>query len=272
MNRPTCFISYSWDSDEHSTWVRALAERLQENGVQVLLDQWDLTPGSDLLAYMETSIRASDFVLLVCTPQFAQKADLGRGGVGYEKSIVTGEIFSRGRSSKEFIPLLRSGGPSASLPSYLMSKVFIDFRNETQFASAFEQLLRHIHQAPRFLRPALGTPPSLPLLGLRGSAPEPTQAGETSTLRYCNRCGAVTGKPSQCTGGYSHHQFVLTAGPVYCVRCGAMSGEATKCTGEYSHHNFQLLSRSMYCNRCGAVPGVPTLCTGGYPHHQFVWS
>ena len=42
---PTCFLSYSWDSDEHREWVRALATRLREDGVEALLDQFQLAPG-----------------------------------------------------------------------------------------------------------------------------------------------------------------------------------------------------------------------------------
>jgi hypothetical protein len=93
MATAKCFISYSWDPDPHKDWVRGLAEQLEKNGVETLLDQWDVRLGADLPLYMETSVREADFALLVCTPAFAQKANAGRGGVGYEKSIVTGEIF-----------------------------------------------------------------------------------------------------------------------------------------------------------------------------------
>lgn len=77
MIEPRCFISYSWESDPHKDWVRYLSEQLQVNGVFVHLDQWDIALGDDLPHYMESSIRDSDFVLLVCTPEFAQKADAG---------------------------------------------------------------------------------------------------------------------------------------------------------------------------------------------------
>jgi len=82
----------------------------------------------DVTNYMETCIRESDFVLLVCTPIFAQKANVGLGGVGYEKGIVTGEIFADAASPKKFVPLLRKGNPRDSLPSYLKSRVYIDFK------------------------------------------------------------------------------------------------------------------------------------------------
>jgi hypothetical protein len=161
MTHPKCFINYSWDSDEHKDWVRHLATALQQNGVVTYLDQWDTHPGMDLIKWMETCIRESDFVLLVCTPTFAQKANTGRGGVGYEKAIVTGEIFEGVASPKKFVPLLREGNPRDSLPSYLKSRVYIDFRNDKVFDSSLEKLLRHLYQSPKYVRPQLGQKPDL---------------------------------------------------------------------------------------------------------------
>ena len=42
---PRVFLSYSHDCEAHKAWVRRLAERLQEGGVEVTLDQWDLQIG-----------------------------------------------------------------------------------------------------------------------------------------------------------------------------------------------------------------------------------
>lgn len=156
-----CFISYSWDSSHHKDWVRQLANRLVGDGIPTSLDQWDLTPGMDVPNYVETRIRESEFVLLVCTPSFARKADSIRGGVGYEKTILTGEILQGIGTDKQLIPIIRSGTPKKSLPSYLKSKYFIDFRQDPEFENAFDELLRSIAKAPRYVRPELGTIPSL---------------------------------------------------------------------------------------------------------------
>jgi hypothetical protein len=77
---PRCFISYSWDSNQHKDWVRILGEKLRENGVDVILDQWHLRPGADITEFVEQSIVGSDYTLLVCTPEFAVKSDSLRGG------------------------------------------------------------------------------------------------------------------------------------------------------------------------------------------------
>ena len=42
---PKVFVSYSHDSQDHKDWVLKLATRLVANGVDVILDQWDLSLG-----------------------------------------------------------------------------------------------------------------------------------------------------------------------------------------------------------------------------------
>ena len=87
------FISYSHDSQDHKDWVRGLGEYLTHNGIEVLLDQWDVAFGDDLAAFMEKGIRKTDRVIMVCTDAYIGKANNGTGGVGYEKTIATAEIL-----------------------------------------------------------------------------------------------------------------------------------------------------------------------------------
>ena len=157
---PKCFISYSWDSTRHRKWVRGLAEKLAENGVETHLDQWDIAPDDQLPRYMEKSVRDADCVLLVCTPLFAQKANGSKGGVGYETTIVTGEIFVGESVDRKFVPLLRSGSAADAQPSYLKTKAYIDFRHNVDFDAGLEELLRHIYDQPKFRRPHLGKKPT----------------------------------------------------------------------------------------------------------------
>ena len=52
---PKAFISYSWDDDAHSQWVKDFATRLRGDGVDVTLDRWHAVPGDQLPAFMETT-------------------------------------------------------------------------------------------------------------------------------------------------------------------------------------------------------------------------
>jgi hypothetical protein len=124
---PTAFISYSWESDAHKAWVRQLAEKLRSQGVKVILDQWELTPGGDRAHFMESNIVASDFVIIICTPTYAIKGNKRDGGVGYEAMIITSQLARRILQDK-FIPVLRSGNfDDSAVPVWLQSKIGVDF-------------------------------------------------------------------------------------------------------------------------------------------------
>jgi hypothetical protein len=155
-----CFISYSWESASHKNWVREFAAKLRSNGVDVTLDQWDAYPGIDLTMFMEKYIRESDYVIMICTPTYAEKANVGAGGVGYEKMIVTGEIYQGVGKPGKFVPILRAGEPQNALPSFLRSSYYLDFREKAKFNEGMETLLHHIFQYPTFRKPPLGPKPT----------------------------------------------------------------------------------------------------------------
>ncbi|PYX41594.1 MAG: hypothetical protein DMG83_23505 [Acidobacteria bacterium] len=110
---PKVFVSYSHDSDLHKDWVLKLATRLVANGVDVLLDQWDLTLGSDLPRFIESGLTTSDRVLAICTSQYVEKANAGLGGVGYEKMILTDQLM-RNINSDRIIPAIRGNSLATS--------------------------------------------------------------------------------------------------------------------------------------------------------------
>ena len=156
MNNPSVFLSYSHDSAAHKAWVRKLAEDLRGQGVDATLDQWDLRPGADLVAFMEAGIRRADRVLLVCTSTYVRKAEERKGGAGYEGMIVTSHV-ARSTDTVKFIPLVRDNA-SAALPAFLGPRLWLDFRDDALYAETLEELLRELHDQPRFRKPPLGRP------------------------------------------------------------------------------------------------------------------
>lgn len=159
---PTVFISYSWDSLEHSVWVLNLATKLMENGVNVILDKWDLgSLGKPLPHFMEKAISKSQRVICVMTPNYKKKTENLAGGVGYEYSIITAEIFTDGVTTSKFIPLFRNGTDADAIPTVLRGRKYVDMRDDTQFDEKFlHELLRDIHEVPRYKKPAIGKKPT----------------------------------------------------------------------------------------------------------------
>ncbi len=178
---PRIFISYSHETKEHDSWVEELAAELRRNGVDATLDTWDMTPGLDMTVFMESQIRDSDFVVLVCTPTYAQKSNIPHGGVGYEKNIISAELLQASDLRPKFLPVLRLGDFTNALPTYLGSKYAIDFRDEGKATKALSELLRAIFGEPHPHKPPLG--------------PNPLAEGQSNTARLEDRPSELHGLP-----------------------------------------------------------------------------
>jgi len=156
------FITYSWDSEPHKNWVRKLTDKLIENGLEVQLDQYDLTPGESFTHFMEKSIEQTDKVIVILTPNYRQKSISRDGGVGYEQQIISGEIMS-GIERKKFIPIIVRGtyenGDDCAIPAHFKGIYALDFRDSATFEQSFETLLRSIYEKPKFVKPIKGLLP-----------------------------------------------------------------------------------------------------------------
>ena len=100
--KPKAFISYSWTSESHRDMVRGWADRLLVDGVEIVLDQYDLKEGNDKNAFMEKMVTDPSFshVLVVCDKSYAEKADARKAGVGTESQIISQEVYSKDVQSK----------------------------------------------------------------------------------------------------------------------------------------------------------------------------
>lgn len=157
MGKPTVFISYSQEDNEHKKWVKDLADRLLSDGIEVTVDQYDLTLGDRLPQFMEQSVSGVDYVLIICTPTYKNKSDTRRGGVGYEGHIISGELLAKGNERK-FIPVIRKGNIDESLPVFLVGKYGIDLTGGKEYENNYKDLVTTIYGANK--KPKLGKQPS----------------------------------------------------------------------------------------------------------------
>ncbi|MCR9625300.1 toll/interleukin-1 receptor domain-containing protein [Vibrio sp. RM-44-3] len=154
---PKVFISYSHDDQAHKKWVLELAQRLINSGVDAILDQFRVGLGDDLGSFMEKSVAESDRIIMVCTDTYVAKANDGLGGVGYKKMIITSEYMNR-INTKKVIPLIRQSG-THNVPTFLQSRLHINFSRDDEFELQFDNLLREIHESPLFKEPPVGNNP-----------------------------------------------------------------------------------------------------------------
>src|SRR5260221_332943 len=159
---PKVLISYSHDSPEHAQHVLELANRLRADGIDCVIDQYDVAPAEGWPLWMDKQIRDSDFVVMVCTETYYQRVmgdeQPGKGlGVRWEGRLIFEAIYSAESKNTKFIPVLFEAGNYAHIP--------VPVRSTTYFAQTedgYEDLYRRLTNQPHALKPDLGKLRSLP--------------------------------------------------------------------------------------------------------------
>lgn len=166
-DRPKVFISYSWTDADHESWVIQLATDLEESGVHIILDKWDLREGADKYAFMEKMVTDPTVrkVIIVCDRVYAEKADGRMGGVGTETQIISQELYDQIDPSdqvQKFVAVITEQDENNKpfIPTFLKSRIYIDMSDSHLRTDNFEQLLRWIYDKPLFKRPEKGKPPA----------------------------------------------------------------------------------------------------------------
>lgn len=160
MKKPTVFVSYSWDNQEHKDWVTVLANQLRRNGIDAMIDEFITQKGTvNLNKMMIENIRDKDYTLVILTEKYAEKADGFKDGVGYETSLLINEITD---NVSKIIPIMRcSGDTKRAIPFYLKGVSYIDFSNNKNFDEKFEELKYRILNVDRIEMEPLGDIPML---------------------------------------------------------------------------------------------------------------
>ncbi|AUR51535.1 toll/interleukin-1 receptor domain-containing protein [Aquella oligotrophica] len=157
------FISYCWTSSEYQSFVRGVADRLMSDGVNVTVDIYDLKEGDDKFSFMEKMVNDPGItnVLIMCNQNYKIRANNREAGVGTETQIISKEVYEQVQQSK-FIPIIceKDENGSAYTPSYLSSRIYIDFSSEQSLNENWEQLVRCIYGQPQYQKPGLGEKPS----------------------------------------------------------------------------------------------------------------
>jgi TIR domain len=162
VKMPKVFISYSWTSNEHQQWVLDLATALRDNGVDAILDKWDLKEGHDAITFMERMVNdeSVEKVIIILDRRYAETANDRKGGVGTETQIITPQIYASADQNK-FVGVASEVGADGKpfKPAYYAARIHIDLSNEDTYAENFDQLLRWIFNKPAYPKPSLGKPP-----------------------------------------------------------------------------------------------------------------
>ena len=157
------FISYSHDSREHADKVLALSDRLIEDGVDCILDQYEDSPPEGWPRWMDTNIKNADFVLMICTETYYKRVmgeeKPGKGqGVRWEGNLIYQHFYNADTMNRKFIPVLFDDCRKEYIPTPLQGATYHWIDSE----QGYEDLYRRLTNQPKTKRPKLGKLRTLP--------------------------------------------------------------------------------------------------------------
>lgn len=158
---PKIFISYSHDSKDHQDRVLKLSDKLRSEGIDCSLDQYEDSPPEGWPKWMDKQVRESDFVLVVCTQTYYNRAmgvdDDGKG-IKWESSLIYQHLYNAGANNIKFIPILFSDGIFENIPEPLQGATYYNVDNCDNYNSLYWRL-----RGVKTKKPELGKLRELPV-------------------------------------------------------------------------------------------------------------
>lgn len=144
MSKPkTAFISYKWESDELSLWVENFAKDLRQNGINALLDKWEVRYGESFIEYMESKIPDADYFLFIVSDGSKKsiESESNKGGaVKFEVQLAKAQVISG--DDLKFIPIIYND--IKSYPKRLRGTRYADFSDQTKYKENLTELIKDI--------------------------------------------------------------------------------------------------------------------------------
>jgi hypothetical protein len=168
---PRVFISYSQhDPAGHSLRVRALAQALSNDGIDVELDQYHQHELIDWPRWCEERLRPeySDFVLMICSAEYKRRiedrVDFDKGrGVFWEGNLIYHYLYTT-KANERFISILLDNEVEDSLPRAIANWTWFRLREFGTSSGNVEyiKLYRSLTTQPAVIKPKPGHIVSIP--------------------------------------------------------------------------------------------------------------
>lgn len=151
------FISYAHESNLLSDMVLNFSNNLRREGIDSEIDQYEESPPEGWPKWMMRQIQNSDFVLVVCSKLFYERANDFSGtstgsGVKWETNLILQQLYNLNTNNTKFIPVYFEESDNISIPLPLQPYTYYHLKDEQQKQKLINRLLGR----SKSMRPDLG--------------------------------------------------------------------------------------------------------------------
>ncbi len=162
IEKPKVFVSYAWGSEDYQEKVLYFCSQLRRDGIDVILDKWNMREGNDTYAFMEQCVKDESItnVLMLLDPIYAKKSNEYKGGVGVETQIISPEVYQEVNQHK-FLPVVfkRTEMGEVCKPVYLKTRLHFDLSLPEKYDYEYKRLVRTLYGELTYPKPELGERP-----------------------------------------------------------------------------------------------------------------
>lgn len=157
------FISYSHDTVEHVEAVLKLSDRLRSEGIDCVLDQYEVSPPEGWPRWMDKKIRDAKYVFLICTEPYykrvmgEEKESTGLG-VRWEGNLIYQHFYNSGTLNTRFLPLVFDPKNTKFIPTPLQGATYYNLGSK----DGYDNLYRRLTDQPKTTKPKIGKRRPLP--------------------------------------------------------------------------------------------------------------
>lgn len=157
------FISYSHDSVDHVKRVLEFSNRLRSEGVDCVLDQYEVSPPEGWPRWMDKKIRDAKYVLMICTEPYYKRVmgeeEEGKGlGIRWEGNLIYQHIYNAGTINQRFIPAIFEESSKNYIPTPLQGATYYSLATDV----SYDDLYLRLTDQPKVEKPPLGKKRTLP--------------------------------------------------------------------------------------------------------------
>lgn len=147
MGNPKVFISHAHDDKEH--FVSEFAKKLNENGVDVWIDEWEMAPGDSLVdKIFEEGIKNCDSFLIVLSRNSVNKR--------WVKEELDSAVIKRIEKNKNLIPIVID--ENVEIPISINNILRVEIKDTSNYPKELKKILMRLYGISE--KPELGSRPN----------------------------------------------------------------------------------------------------------------